>query len=354
MYGHYTAIDFILDKHFQEWVRYPSESGDVYWHRVALLYPHQEENIEVAKKTLLSLMKFKPIPGEAIPSNKMLKSILERIQEYEQQGNSVSHHIKQLSVPKRKVLPSSWMKIAASIILMLSLLGGYYIWQNQQNQIIKTAFGETKKVKLSDGSIVVLNANSSIEYSSDWQELPLREVWLEGEAYFKVVRLASEKQTESKLLKKFIVHTQGLDIEVLGTEFNVLQREENAQVVLTEGKVKVSAKDKKTEEIYLEPGELVEYSSVNPILSKKVVDPEKYTLWQEHQLVFNGESLAQVAKRLKEIFGYEVEFANAQMADYKFKGTVPSNDLDVLLDVLKNAYGFEIEKKGRRLIFQNK
>lgn len=351
MYDHYTAIDFILNKDFQQWVRYPSESGDAYWHRVALLYPHQEENIEVAKKTLLSL-KFKPIPGEAIQSEKMLKNILDRIQEYEQQKKAVSHQINQFS--KRKLLFHDWMKIAASIALMLGLLGGYYIWQNQQNQFIKTAYGETREVKLPDGSLVVLNANSSIQYASDWQDSPLREVWLEGEAYFKVVRLASEKQTNNNLLKKFIVHTTGLDIEVLGTEFNVHQREENAQVVLTEGKVKVSAKDKKTEEVFLEPGELVEYSSVKPILSKKVVDPKKYTLWQEHQLVFNGESLAQVAKRLKEIFGYEVEFANGQMPDYKFKGTVPSNDLDVLLDVLKNAYGIEIEKKGRKLIFQNR
>lgn len=350
MYDHYKVVDFILDQDFQEWVLYPSEDRNIYWKRVAILHPLQEENIESARKILLSL-KFKFIPGEAIRSERMLAGILKRIQEYEQQqkrSTQQTHHL-----PKAKKVSPRWMKLAASMVMMLGVLGVYYLWQHQQKQFIKTAYGETRKVTLPDGSLVVLNANSSIEYSADWQDSPLREVWLEGEAYFKVVRLQSENQTKGQSLKKFIVHVQGLDVEVLGTEFNVHQRAEKAEVVLTKGKVKVSVKEKGDEEVYLEPGELVAYSSVKPTLSKKVVDPEIYTIWREHQLIFNGESLAQVADRLKEIFGYEVEFADAQLAEYKFKGIVPSDDLDVLLDVLRNAYGIEIEKKGRKLIFKN-
>lgn len=350
MYQHYTAVDFILDKDFQQWVRYPSESGDTYWRSIALLYPHQEENMEVARKTLLSL-KFKSVPGEAIRSDKILNNILGRIQAYEQYEKMVDIPVKKL--PERKALSISWMKIAASIVFILGLIIGYYIWQNQQHQFIKTAYGETKEIKLPDGSVVVLNANSSIRYASDWQDAQHREVWLKGEAYFKVLRLASDKSVTDALFKKFIVHTQGMDIEVLGTEFNVHQRRKKTQVILTEGKVKVKVKrETKTEEVYLIPGELVEYSPEVPNLSKRVVNPENYISWQEYQLFFDGESLTEVGKKLEEIFGYEVRFEDTQIADFKFKGTVPSNDIDVLIEVLRNAYDIRIEKRNQRLIFK--
>ena len=348
MYDHHTVTDFILDKDFQEWVHSPTPESEAYWQNIRLLYPHQEENIEAARKMLLS-MKFRDIPEADIRSDTMLTNILGKIEEYEQDNASVPHSIAPPS--GRKIRIYFGVRVAASILLVLGLIAGYYVWQQAQSTLVQTAYGETREVKLPDGSLVTLNGNSSIRYAAQWAEAPEREVWLEGEAYFKVVKLASEKQEGN--LKKFLVHTSGLDIEVLGTEFNVHQRQEKSQVVLTEGKVKVNVRNgSNPKEVYLQPGELLEYSPQVAGIIHKVVDPADYLHWQDRQLVFEGESLREVAVKLQEIFGYTVVFQDPNMAEYQFRGIVPFDDPDVLIVILKQAYGISIEKDENTLTFR--
>src|SRR5690606_15777064 len=107
------------------------------------------------------------------------------------------------------------------------------LFKNQSSSWLQctTGYGETRKINLPDGSLVVLNANSELKYESNWQQAPMREVWLQGEAFFEVVKTTEEKQ--------FIVHTGSLDVEVLGTQFNVHNRHQKVQVVLSSGKVKL-------------------------------------------------------------------------------------------------------------------
>nr|WKN37310.1 FecR domain-containing protein [Tunicatimonas sp. TK19036] len=344
MYERYTITDFILDQDFQEWVRSPTSGSDAHWRRVVVLYPHQEENIEAGRK-ILSSLKFNPIPEEAIHSEKMLNTILSRIDHFEQEQNTVRHPVRSLYSRR------GWLKIAASIMLVLGLASGYYRWEQEQPEVIRTAYAETKEVLLPDGSQVVLNGNSSLKYSAGWPDVPVREVWLEGEAYFKVKKLTSDIAAGQGGLKKFQVHTRGLDIEVLGTEFNVHQWQDKSQVVLTEGKVKVNVRERE-QEVYLKPGELLEYSPEAPRITHKMVDPTHYLHWQDRQLVFDGEPLTMVATRVQEIFGYEVVFEDPQVKAYQFRGTVPYEDPDVLIQILKRAYGIEIEKKEHMLIFK--
>ncbi|MEQ9441328.1 MAG: FecR domain-containing protein [Cyclobacteriaceae bacterium] len=345
MYDRYTVTDFILDKDFQQWVRSPTQNGNAYWQKVRLMYPQQEENIETAQKMLRS-MKFREIPEAAIHSEAMLANILGNIEADEKPTQFIVRPIRQL-------MAQPWFKAAASLLLMLGLVASYYIWQHQQGVQIATAYGETREVLLPDGSQVVLNGNSAIRYANEWSEESGREVWLEGEAYFKVVKLASDRRDGEAGLRKFRVHTRELDIEVLGTEFNVHQRQEKSQVVLTEGKVKVNIKNMgNTEEVYLQPGELLEYSSEASGIMHKVVNPEDYLHWQDRQLVFDGESLREVAIKLQETFGYKVVFEDAAMAKYQFRGTVPFDDPDVLIVTLKQAYSIAIEKHNDTLIFK--
>ncbi|MBK8505327.1 MAG: FecR domain-containing protein [Saprospiraceae bacterium] len=101
---------------------------------------------------------------------------------------------------------------------------------HSDNESIYTAgFGERQKIVLPDGSAVDLNANSSLRLGSQWVE-GIQEVWLEGEAYFEV-----EKNLSKGV--KFTVHTNGPDVEVVGTHFNVDSRKEETRIYLEEGKV---------------------------------------------------------------------------------------------------------------------
>src|SRR5579872_616700 len=90
---------------------------------------------------------------------------------------------------------------------------------------IRTGYGEIKSVLLPDSSVVTLNANSTMRIPEQWTEASGRQVWLEGEAYFQV-------QKKPATAEKFVVHTKEVDVEVLGTKFNVNARRERAVVSL--------------------------------------------------------------------------------------------------------------------------
>jgi ferric-dicitrate binding protein FerR (iron transport regulator) len=116
-----------------------------------------------------------------------------------------------------------------------------------------THYGETARIKLPDGSMVVLNAHSTLTYN-DWSEGQTREVWLNGEAFFEV-----QKKHDATGRVKFVVHTGDLNVEVLGTRFNVSNRGLRTQIVLEEGKVRLRYEQETEKVIDMQPGELVEY-----------------------------------------------------------------------------------------------
>lgn len=342
-FTHYTAIDFALDQDFQAWVLRPSEKQERFWNEVISLYPQHRKTMQQARAMLQSL-EFSMIPESEIPKERLLAAIDERIdREIDTSRTAIP-----MGNSKRRIMSRSQWQVAASIVILIGFAVGYLVWLQFQTIQLETSYGETRTISLPDHSHVTLNANSSLSYSSDWQDQLVREVWLEGEAFFQVERLA--ETGESGVYKKFIVHTETVDIEVLGTEFNVYQTEGKAQVVLTKGKVKVSSSEtSESQEIYLNPGELAEYSADDRQLAKKAVDPEPYTKWQENQLIFEDVSFQEVARRLKEIYGYSIIWEDASSDTLRFDGVVPANDLDAVIDILEGVYGVTIHQDGRKL-----
>jgi ferric-dicitrate binding protein FerR (iron transport regulator) len=138
-------------------------------------------------------------------------------------------------------------------------------------------------------------------------------------------------------------------VVVLGTSFNVNQRQEKTQVVLAEGKVEVSNTSER-KKVMMHPGKHLEYAPHQHSIAKAIVNPEIYSSWQTHHLIFDGVPLAQVAQRLEEIFGYEV-ICREDVSDFIFKGTVPSDDIQVSLTVIQNAFGIKVTKKDGQIIF---
>jgi transmembrane sensor len=130
----------------------------------------------------------------------------------------------------------NWLKIvavAASAVLIVATGVWYFTSNTADSNLYKTGFAQTKKITLPDGSKVTLNANSELKLSADWSVKGDRQVWLDGEAYFEVEKKSATHQ-------KFIVHTKDIDVEVLGTKFNVNTRHQKAVVSLEEGKIKLS------------------------------------------------------------------------------------------------------------------
>src|SRR5690606_18604809 len=108
-------------------------------------------------------------------------------------------------------------------------------------QIVRTDYGERKPYLLPDGSYVMLNGNSSLKFT-DWESDGIRQVWLDGEALFDVVHMSDDRP--------FIVRTAGgVDVNVLGTRFNVKMRKGTAEVLLQKGRVALKFRDSNDEEM---------------------------------------------------------------------------------------------------------
>ena len=236
-------------------------------------------------------------------------------------------------------------RVAASIMLCL-LLGatGWYALQPTA-RTYTTHFNETQTIELPDGSTVTLNANSTLSFCDDWNANPSeRRVTLEGEAFFVVEKKLIQHQ-DSAYFSKFIVQTSQLEVEVLGTRFNVNDHVPNTQVALESGKVRV--RNKEGETLYLAPGEIVELADHR--LHKKATEVELYSSWKDNKLMFKETPVPQILRMIESRYGYQIEYDTDLLADKRYTGSSPADDVDLLLYKISKLYGLSIQQEGKTL-----
>lgn len=258
------------------------------------------------------------------------------------------HRLKREIRPVRRLKKNgarfNFIKLAAVFAGFLVLAGGvYFTFYNNPLQTIKTAYGEIRKVVLSDGSTITLNANSELKFHSSWKSGYDREVWLEGEGYFSV--------THKENGQKFIVHSEGLAIEVIGTEFNVNNRRSVNQVVLRSGRIKVIPGKKGVKSVVMKPGDLLEIAEDNKMILEKV-QPEYFSAWKNGRMIFRKTPLRKIAMMIEDNYGIPVRIENKEMAMVTYTADIPGNKLEVLLKALSASYNIEIERTEEEIIFK--
>lgn len=235
-----------------------------------------------------------------------------------------------------------WWFAASFLLLMAS--AAYFLGDSFSYKTYSSQEGRIRSVLLADGSTVTLNANSSIRLYRDFMKHESREVWIKGEAFFEVTKKPNHM--------KFIVHTDNFDVEVLGTKFNINNRRCRSEVILAEGKVKLVAKDNKT--LIMKPGDKVSLSNNQTQFQKQVATPEKYEAWRNNKLVFDETRLSEVAEIIQDYYGVEMVFGDSLLPRRQFTGTLPNDDLDVILVALGTAYNIDIEQRGNQILLKNK
>jgi ferric-dicitrate binding protein FerR (iron transport regulator) len=245
----------------------------------------------------------------------------------------------QAPVQRKVRLLQPWVRYAAMLTGLVLLV--FALWFSQQtNQIIEqTGFGETKTIMLPDKSTVMLNGNTRLSYTNNWKSGQTREVWLEGEAFFSVTHLSAHQ--------KFLVHTSdNFNVEVLGTTFNVLKRENTIKVILNTGKIKLNINESEDhkEQLFMNPGELVEFDKVSAKYSKRKVNPDTHSSWKVKKMVFENTSLSEIKYMLENTYGLEVQISDPALLEQKLNGTIPNENVDVLLDGLSHLFNLKITK----------
>jgi transmembrane sensor len=275
-----------------------------------------------------------------------------RESEYEQLRRRVEEPAgKRASLSRRRksIRWQPWYRVAAVVSLLMMVGVVYWRMQYIRMEAFTTHQGETRQLVLPDRSVVYLNAQSRLSFSSNWQTGKTREVWLEGEAFFSV-----RKQPRPGGDVKFVVHTHDLDVEVLGTAFNVLQRQQRTRVVLQSGKVQLSLHQEQPKILTMKPGELVEYSSREQTLVQKKVNPALYMAWKDQQLILNDQSIRQIAGIIEKTYGIRVIIADSTIADLRLTGKIHSGNVDLLLEALAATHPLTYEKENDRIILRSK
>jgi len=243
--------------------------------------------------------------------------------------------------PGAKVIPLKARKKwwAAAAIIFLTSLGVWQYSRTNGQLAIQTAYGETRQSVLPDGSQVMLNANTTLDYKK-WKEGNDREVWVKGEAFFHVKRTA--------LKTRFIVHTENFDVVVTGTQFNVINRNNKNNVLLKEGSVIIKSNG---QEVHMMPGDYVEFDSTG--IQKKKINNAPVLAWTEHQFIFENTPMKEVASLITEFYGIKVTAA-ASIADSTITGYMSNSNLDVLLQSLEGLGNFDVEKSDKEILIRKK
>lgn len=202
---------------------------------------------------------------------------------------------------------------------------------------IRIPYGKKFEVQLSDGTLVHLNAGTSLRYPVQFVKNQNRQVYLLGEAYFEV-----EKDKEHP----FDINTQNINIEVLGTKFNVDTYSENTStdVVLVEGKVSMY-KDQKTKEnqVYLKPGEKGSNERGQSKITTEQVNTEYYTAWVKGSLVFKNASFDEIIKKLERRYNVTFINRNKTLGKEIFNARFDNEPIEVVLKYFSDSYKIDYD-----------
>lgn len=231
-----------------------------------------------------------------------------------------------------------WGRIVAAAACMIGLVAG--IWYtatrtgHQELASVRTGYGEIKNILLPDSSTVVLNANSSLRLPENWALQADRQVWLEGEAYFKVEKGRAPGQ-------RFVVHTRTLDVEVLGTRFNVNTRHQQSIVSLEEGKVQLlmhqgeGAPREGSKVLVMQPGQVATIDDGVQMRMDQDKDVATHSGWSRHEFHFDNTMLGDVARLIEDTYGYKMEFADSSMSSFAISGDLRVHNIQELVKVLE-------------------
>ena len=238
---------------------------------------------------------------------------------------------------KGKVIPFNYKKLykyAAAVVVLLTT-SYFFLSNNTDNAIYKTAFAETKNFNLPDNSEVVLNANSEISYAKDsWQEN--RNLTLDGEAFFKVQKG-----------EKFTVNTEVGKVTVLGTQFNVKERENYFEVKTFEGLVSVVYKDSL---IKLPRGSI--FKVVNGVVDINNTFNIKEKSWLQKESNFKSTALRFILEEIENQFGYTIETTNVDL-DILYSGGFTHTDIDIALKSVTIPLQLSYKIDGKKITIFN-
>ena len=230
-----------------------------------------------------------------------------------------------------KVRFLNWKRL--SLAAGFILLAGIFIWQQNQTITYKefAAINTAKEVTLKDGSIVWINEGSKISVPSNYGEDD-RAIRLDGEAYFDV-------QKNDALV--FKIDAKEIEVTVLGTAFNVKESDNNVQVMVDRGKVKVKETIGNEEQI-LEANQSALYNKELKEFSDHPIFNTNAMYWKTGRLRFSQQTFGSAIKEIGEIFNTGIVVENSALAECEISGSFSGRDLNTILTSISTQFNAKL------------
>ncbi len=245
------------------------------------------------------------------------------------------------------------LKIAASVVLAF-LLGtaGYYAGFHPStsadvNEVVSGEQQLSGEVLLPDGTRVALNDHSRLTYPHEFKG-KLREVTIEGEAYFDVT---PDEQ------RPFLINAGKAQIRVLGTSFNVSARpdRETVEVVVSSGKVELSCPEQKNSNtlstLVVSPGEKAVFSNSAYQLLKASNDDLNAFAWKTHRLVFEENKLIDVINDLERVYHTDILLSDPAFNNLVYTASFDNQPIDFILEVIRLTFNMQLTTQNGQYIF---
>lgn len=208
---------------------------------------------------------------------------------------------------------------------------------------LQIPFGNKFNLTLSDGTIVHLNAGSTLKYPVQFIPGQERKVFVKGEAYFEVTKNKNDP---------FIVNTKNINIKVLGTSFNVsaYDNDNDLNTVLVEGAVDLYDAKGKNKITSLNPGYMASLNkSENHILLKQV-DTYDHTAWIDGKLIFNNIPFETIRKKLERRYNVTIINNNETLDKKTYLASFDIESIEEILNSFNENFAIDYTIKNNQII----
>lgn len=341
----YELYDFLADESFRKWAENSDAAEGDLWQTMLRIHPEKKYLAEAAKQIIRS-GEYKDLSLEKAETHALWKQIRKDALE----ENRVSK-------PKKK----GWnlMLRVAAVIVPLIAIGFFFLFsspepapvpQPQAEKLEKrTQKGQKLQITFSDGTKVKLNADSKLIFERPFAP-HLREVYLEGEAYFDVAHNPD---------RPFVVQTGNISTKVLGTSFNIRTYPEDdvVKVAVVTGKVLVEGKNEAKDQsvaqsILIEPSEMVTYDKKKLTAEVASINIDEIVAWNKDILIFNNARFSEVVDQLERWYGVEFKMERKTPIKKGFRGTFENKSLEHVLNGISYTSDFQYELRGNTVIIK--
>lgn len=244
---------------------------------------------------------------------------------------------------KRTLHIRQWVRYAAAVVVLICIgsVTTHYLTSHHPDMLVAIANdGIIKEIDLPDGTKVWLNNNSVLKYPREFSGKD-RNVFLNGEAYFDVTK---DKK------KPFIVDSDAMRVEVLGTVFNIksFKNSQFAIATLVEGEIEVRGMHDEGQ-IILAPGQRAELNRATNRLTVKQVDAQMDGVWHNDLIPFEKANIFTITKALERFYDVKIILSPDIQTDKTYSGVLRKKEtIESVLSALQNAipFNYKIEKSN--------